>query len=122
MKKQKEVCIIFSVINMNRIKELREERGIKQLELGKLLCCGQQTISRYEGEKREISLEGVRILCRYFGVTADYLLGLSTQRTAGVTEADARLLRAYHAAPEPIRRIVDTALEDYAEKKEPAAG
>lgn len=118
MKKQKEVCIIFSVINMNRIKELREERGVKQLELGKLLCCGQQTISRYEGEKREISLEGVRILCRYFGVTADYLLGLSTQRTAQISDDDAEILAAYRRAPDSIRNGINTLLEPYKTKKE----
>lgn len=103
---------------MNRIKELREERGVKQLELGKLLCCGQQTISRYEGEKREISLEGVRILCRYFGVTADYLLGLSTQRTAQISDDDAEILAAYRRAPDSIRNGINTLLDPYKTKKE----
>ncbi|MBO7668768.1 MAG: helix-turn-helix transcriptional regulator [Firmicutes bacterium] len=95
---------------------------MKQLELASLLRVTRQAISRYEIGDRDMSPDTIAQECRIFDCTADYLLGLSTQRTAGVTEADARLLRAYHAAPEPIRRIVDTALEDYAEKKEPAAG
>ena len=87
-----------------------------------LLNVSQQAISRYEKNERDMSTDLLIRACDIFGCTADYLLGLSSRRTAGVTEADAQLLRAYHAAPEPIRRIVDTALEDYAEKKEPAAG
>lgn len=87
-----------------------------------LLRVGQQAISRYENGDRDMSPDTIAHVCRIFGCTADYLLGLSSRRTAGVTEADAQLLHAYHAAPEPIRRIVDTALADYVEKKETAAG
>ena len=91
---------------------------MKQLELAQLLCCGQQTISRYEGEKREMSLEGVRTLCRFFGVTSDYLLGMSTQRRPQISDDDAELLAAYKRAPDSVRAGIDALLEPYREKKE----
>lgn len=93
-----------------------------QKDVAEAMNVARTLVSKYEREDLDLNTEAIVQLCRIFNVTADYLLGLSSRRTAGVTEADASLLRAYHAAPEPIRRIVDTALADYAEKKEPAAG
>ena len=61
-------------------------------------------------------------VCDIFGCTADYLLGLSSRREPELSALDAQLLAAYHAAPPEIRRIIDTALDPYTEKKEAAAG
>lgn len=93
-----------------------------QQEVADAMNVARTALSKYERGDLDLNTEAIVQLCRIFNVTADYLLGLSSRRTAGVTEADAQMLHAYHAAPEPIRRIVDTALADYAEKKEPAAG
>ena len=59
-----------------RIKELREERDMSQEKLAKLLCCNQQTISKYEREVRDLGTQTIINLCRIFEVSADYLLGL----------------------------------------------
>ena len=59
-----------------RIKELREERGMSQEQLAKLLCCNQQTISKYEREVRDLGTQTIITLCRIFEVSADYLLGI----------------------------------------------
>lgn len=107
---------------MNRILELRKEKKMTQPQLAALVNASRQSIGKWETGAIDLNTDVIARLCVVFNVTADYLLGLSSRRTAGVTEADAQLLHAYHAAPEPIRRIVDTALEDYADKKEPAAG
>lgn len=93
-----------------------------QQEVADAMNVARTALSKYERGDLDLNTEAIVQLCRIFNVTADYLLGLSSRRTAGVTEADAQLLHAYHAAPEPIRRIVDTALADYVEKKETAAG
>lgn len=93
-----------------------------QQEVADAMNVARTALSKYERGDLDLNTEAIVQLCRIFNVTADYLLGLSSRRTAGVTEADAQMLHAYHAAPEPIRRIVDTALADYVEKKETAAG
>ena len=103
---------------MNRIKELRNERGMKQLELASLLHVSRQAISRYEDEKRDISPDTIATLCKVFDVTADYLLGMSTQRTAQISDDDAELLAAYKRAPDSIRAGIDTLLQPYKTKKE----
>lgn len=91
---------------------------MKQLELAALLCVEQQTISRYEGGRRDMTTDTIAQVCRIFDCTADYLLGLSTQRTAQISDDDAELLSAYKRAPDSIRAGIDVLLEPYKAKKE----
>ena len=99
---------------MNRIKELRQECGMKQSELANLLAVAQTAISKYELGTLDLGTDTVRRLCEIFHVTADYLLGLSSQRTAQISDADAALVDAYHAAPDSIRTAIDALLQPYA--------
>ena len=59
-----------------KIRLLREEWELNQTELGNELNMTQRKISYLELGKYEPSMEDVRALCRYFNVSADYLLGL----------------------------------------------
>jgi len=58
------------------LKKLREEKGISQAQLAKELNCSQNTISQYENGVREPDLCTVKKICKFFDVTAGYLLGL----------------------------------------------
>ena len=107
---------------MNRLKDLRNERGMKQLELASLLRVTRQAISRYEIGDRDMSPDTIARICAIFDCTADYLLGLSSRREPEISALDAQLLAAYHAAPQEIRDIVDQALDRYRQKKEAAVG
>ena len=100
---------------MNRIRELRHESGWRQEDLALRMNTKRQTVARYETEKLGIDAGTICTLCDIFGVTADYLLCRSDSRLPVVTEADAALLRAYHAASLRDRAIVDQILEAYAE-------
>lgn len=60
-----------------RIKELRLERGLTQTELAKELGVTQKNISKYELELLDLNTQTICKLCKFFGVSADYLLGLS---------------------------------------------
>ena len=102
---------------MNRVAELRKEYGMKQLALAEALGVQQQTVSRYETGDRDLDTATIARLCEIFSVTADYLLGLSTQRTAQISDEDAALLEAYHACSGETRRIIDAALQPYLEEK-----
>lgn len=62
-----------------RIKELREEKGITQQELGELLHCGQRTISKYEREILDLRTGTIITLCHVFEVSSDYILGLEDE-------------------------------------------
>ncbi len=107
---------------MNRICELRKAAGMKQLELAARMNVTRQAVSRYEIGEREIGPEEIRRLCEIFHVTADYLLGFSSFPAPAVTEADAALLAAYHAATPKEQATVDGILAEYMEQKNTAAG
>lgn len=98
---------------MNRIRELRLENGWRQEDLALRLNTKYQSVGRYERGDRDIGIDTICALCDIFGVTADYLLGRSDSRLPAVSEADAALLRAYHAATLRDRALVDQILETY---------
>lgn len=60
---------------MNRIKQLRTEKGIKQIELAKILNVSQAALSGYETGKYEAETATYQKIAEYFGVSIDYLLG-----------------------------------------------
>lgn len=66
------------------LRELREDRDLKQSELAALLGTTQQVYSRYENGVNELPIRHLRTLCRYYGVSADYVLQLSAAGTGGV--------------------------------------
>jgi len=104
------------VLLMNRLKDLREDRDLKQGEVGQVLGVSKQAISHYELETRALTPELIHKFCDFYGVTADYLLGRSNQPRPSMSKLDIELLQAYHAAPLEIRRIIDTALAPYREE------
>lgn len=61
----------------NRLRNLRENLGLKQSDIAKYLNCNYKVVSNYELGKREPDFETLVKLCDYFDVTADYLLGRS---------------------------------------------
>ncbi len=65
---------------MNRLKLLREERGMKQSTLGNLLNVKDSAISKYESEKVPLTGDALIKLSEIFNVSADYILGLSDER------------------------------------------
>lgn len=60
---------------MNRLKELRIERGLSQAALGKILGCAPSTVSKYELSQRELDIPTINRLCDIFHCSSDYLLG-----------------------------------------------
>ena len=59
-----------------RLKELRQERGIGQIELAKKLEVSKGIISLWENGLREPNMYSLIKLAKFFDVTIDYLVGL----------------------------------------------
>lgn len=59
------------------IRELRREKGLTQTELANEISTTQDTISLWELGKSYPDIVNVVKICKFFGVSADYLLGLS---------------------------------------------
>jgi len=62
-----------------RLKKLRAEREISQAVLARVLKTYQQAIDKWERGIIMPSMDTIMQLCMYFGVTADYLIGLSDE-------------------------------------------
>ncbi len=60
-----------------RLKELRIEKKVSQVEIGQLLNMSKMAISHWEKGNSEPSIEQLKILARYFDVSVDYLIGFS---------------------------------------------
>ena len=60
-----------------KIRSLREDKDLNQTQLGQALCMSQRKISFIECGKYEPSLDDIVAFCNFFGVSADYLLGLT---------------------------------------------
>lgn len=68
----------------DRIKELREAKGIQQKELAIALEIGQSTISQWESGRQEPNPRQRIKLCRYFGISEAELFGAASPSTAPV--------------------------------------
>ncbi len=64
-----------------RLKDLREDRDVKQKELAELLNIKQNTYSQYENGKREIPLSMLWKLADFYDVSIDYLIGRTENST-----------------------------------------
>lgn len=58
-----------------RLKELREARGLSQAKVAEELGLSRFSVYAYEKSKASPTLDGLVILADYFDVTLDYLLG-----------------------------------------------
>ena len=59
-----------------RLKELRIEKNISQMQLSIATGLSQSAIARWELGKSEPTASALIILSKYFGESADYILGL----------------------------------------------
>lgn len=58
-----------------RIRNMREDKDLKQTDLATLLNCTQVCYSNYETGKRDIPTSVLIQLADYYGTSIDYLLG-----------------------------------------------
>lgn len=73
--------MINRVIRMTfeRIKNLREDRDLKQETLAEMLGVRQTTYSKYELGKINVPIEMLIKIADFYGVTLDYLVGRSDE-------------------------------------------
>ncbi len=59
----------------NRLRDLREDRDLKQKDMAQLLRVHQTTYSDYELGELNIPVSALHTLADFYGVSVDYLLG-----------------------------------------------
>ena len=78
------------------LREMREDRDIKQYVIAELLNMSQQQYSRYETGESELPLRALAVLADYYGVSADYLMGRK-DCLSGVPGLDKKVAEGYTA-------------------------
>lgn len=93
----------------NRLKSLRETKGISQKELAESLNVSDVMVSMYEQDKKKPSLDTIAKMSDYFNVTVDYLLGLEeTTEGLSVYLSLARDAQKNGISIEDIKMAIDT--------------
>lgn len=58
------------------LRTIRLERGLNQMDVAEVLDTTQQQYSKYENGQNEIPVHHVITLCKFYNISADWLLGL----------------------------------------------
>lgn len=95
-----------------RLKHLRIEKGITQLELAKMAECSNQTIALYEQNKNLKRIKTINKLCHIFNVTADYLInGVPFDCSETITVNEMQLILKYRALSAYYKSLIDHILD-----------
>ena len=62
-----------------RIRDVREDRDLSQKEVGRLLQKSQQGYSHIESGRAELKIDDLATLCKFYNLSADYLVGLTDE-------------------------------------------
>ena len=64
-----------------RMRHLREDRDLTQKEVGMVINKSQQGYSHIEEGRAELKIDDLILLCKFYGVSADYFIGISDNPT-----------------------------------------
>ena len=67
-------------MNLQRIRDLREDADLKQSEIAEILHCTQQAYSNYECGLRDIPTDILVALADFYKTNVDYILGLTSNK------------------------------------------
>ncbi len=93
-----------------RLKQLLDSHGYTYADVEYYTGITNATICRYITSKRLPAMESLLILCKHFGVSSDWLMGLSEDSKEGEVP---ELLRLYNMASKDDKDIVDMILKKY---------
>lgn len=98
---------------MQRLKELRTQRGLTQSQIGELLGVSCVTIARYEAGEREPSNAKLTTLANFFDVSIDYLMGRDEPARDGAEAYPPHLQETYRVlsqlTPKELAEVVEVA-------------
>ena len=63
-----------------RMRNLRQDNDLSQKKVADMLGVAQTNYSQYELEKRPMPIDYLIALCKFYNVSADYMLGLSNRK------------------------------------------
>lgn len=97
-----------------RLKQLRQEKGVQQIELARVLNISRQSVSNYENGTRFPSDETLFVkIAEFFDVSIDYLFGLTNIRKYSLKNEDIIMNKEseeyYHKKQNELQQLYMTA-------------
>ena len=80
----------------NKLKELRLERKLSLRDLAEKVNISYSALSLAENGKRNLTDNDIQTFCNFYGVSSDYLLGLTDERTSSTTSTNDVTLAFYN--------------------------
>ena len=77
---------------IDRLRALREDNDLTQTQVARLLGTSQTMYARYERGANELPVRHLEVLCRFYNVSADQLLGLKTDRHRPMGKAESGVI------------------------------
>ena len=74
------------MVYIKMLRDLREDHDKTQQEIADILGTSQTMYARYERGANELPLHHLITLCRYYRVSADYILGLTEDPKISIKE------------------------------------
>ena len=62
-----------------RLRYMREDSDLLQKDIAEILNCYQQQYASWESGKVKMPIDKFKALCKYYNISADYLLGLTDE-------------------------------------------
>ena len=62
------------------MRDLREDNDLTQREVAKIINKSQQGYSHIEDGRAELKIDDMIKLCKFYGVSADYFVGLTDKK------------------------------------------
>lgn len=62
-----------------RLRHVREDRDFTQSKIGQILNKSQQGYNHIETGRAELKIDDLKLLCDFYKLSADYLIGLSDE-------------------------------------------
>lgn len=59
-----------------KLRDLREDHDLTQAQIAKILQTSKNQVGKYERGEQDMNIRHLVTLCTYYGVSADYILGL----------------------------------------------
>ena len=99
------------------IKKIREQKGLTQAQLADLIHMHRSNYSKIENGQREISIEALKIIARYFEMTIDQIVNFEGDMPKEVTIEDKGLVEQVkliqnldHDEKNMVFKLIDTFL------------
>lgn len=67
-------------MNINKLRDIREDNDLSQTDIAKILNTTQQQYSKYELGIRSIPIEKLDVLATFYNTSVDYLIGRTDER------------------------------------------